>query len=382
MQFRRFGKTGISVSTLGFGAMRLPQHDDGTCDIEKSTPLIRRAIDLGINYIDTAYGYIKGTSEVAVGKGIKGYDRESLHLATKIPVGEEEKATAASWRSRLEESLKRFDTPYIDFILFHGLRWSAFTDWVSKPGMALDEAREAQSEGLVHHVCFSSHDTPDNIKKLVDTAEFEAMLVQYNFLDRNNEQVITHAAEKEMGVAVMGPLAGGRLAVPQGIALDEEGVMTLSIPRLALRFAWNNPNVAAALSGMNELDQIEENASEADRFAKLNDDELSEIERLIARNRKLSELYCTGCGYCVPCPNNVNIPENFRYMNWYRAWGLEKEAKEAYAKLGGENNWGPWIGKIEGLKAEACIECGECLPKCPQNIPIIEQLKEVANKFK
>ncbi len=382
MQYRQFGNTGIEVSVLGFGAMRLPEREDGTCDVEKSVPLLRRGIDLGINYIDTAHVYIKGTSECAVGEAIKGYERENIYLATKIPVGDEEKATAASWRSRLEESLKRFDTPYIDFILFHGLRWNAFTDWVSRPGMALAEARKAQGEGLVRHICFSSHDSPDNIIKLIDTDEFVVMLVQYNFLDRANEEAIAHAREKEMGVAVMGPLAGGRLAVPRGVALDEAGVMTVRIPRLALRFIWNNPSVSVALSGMNELEQIEENAAEADQFAKLNEDETAEIDRLIERNRKLSELYCTGCGYCMPCPNNVNIPENFRYMNWYRVWGLEKEAKEAYSKLGSDKSWGPWIGKIEGLKAEACIECGECIPKCPQNIPIIEQLEEVSNKFK
>jgi len=382
MQYRQFGNTGIEVSVLGFGAMRLPEREDGTCDVEKSVPLLRQGIDLGINYIDTAHVYIKGTSEVAVGEAIKGYDREKLFLATKIQVADEEKATAASWRSRLEESLERFDTPYIDFILFHGLRWDAFTDWVSKPGMALGEARKAQGEGLVRHICFSSHDSPGNIIKLIDTEEFVAMLVQYNFLDRANEEAIAHAKEKEMGVAVMGPLAGGRLAVPRGVALDEEGVMTVTIPRLALRFIWNNPNVAVTLSGMNEFAQIEENIAEADQFVRLKEDETAEIGRLIEKNRKLSELYCTGCGYCIPCPNDVNIPENFRYMNWHRVWGLEKEAKEAYSNLGTEKSWGPWIGKIEGLKAEACIECGECIPKCPQNIPIIEQLKEVASKFK
>ncbi len=144
MQYRQFGNTGTEASVLGFGAMRLPQQEDGTCDVEKSVPLLRRGFDQGINYIDTAHVYIKGTSEGAVGEAIKGYDREKLYLATKIKVEDEEEATAASWRSSLEKSLKRFDTPYIDFILFHGLKWSAFTDWLSEPGMALDEARKAQ----------------------------------------------------------------------------------------------------------------------------------------------------------------------------------------------------------------------------------------------
>ncbi|HUV06494.1 MAG TPA: aldo/keto reductase [Spirochaetia bacterium] len=378
MQYRDFGKTGRKVSILGFGAMRLPERKDGTCDIEQSVPILRRGIDLGINYIDSAHVYIKGTSEIAVGEAIKGHERENLSIATKIPVGEEQIATAESWRTRLEESLRRLDTPYIDFIFFHSLKWQAFRQWVSRPGMALQEARKAQDEGLVRHLCFSSHDTPENIINLINTREFAAMLVQYNFLERTNEKAIARASAAGMGVAVMGPLAGGRLAVPRGVALDEEEHLTLEIPRLALRFVWNNPGVAVALSGMSETAQVEANTQEADAFGELTEDEVAVVRRLMEKNRRLSELYCTGCGYCLPCPNQVNIPENFRYMNWYRVWGLEDKAKEAYAKLGGERNWSPWAGVIEGLKAEECVECGECIPKCPQNIPIIEQLKEVA----
>ena len=199
MKYKSLGKTGIRASVLGFGAMRLPSHEDGKVDLDKAVPLLRRGIDLGINYIDTAYVYINGTSEVAVGQAIKGYDRESLYLATKIPSNDAEQAEGGAWRAKLEECLGRFDTPYIDFILFHGLQWGSFVDHVSKPGMALEAARQAQSEGLVRHVCFSSHDTADNIVKLVDTGEFALMLVQYNFLDRHNEPAIAHAAREWHG---------------------------------------------------------------------------------------------------------------------------------------------------------------------------------------
>ena len=379
MQFRTLGKTGIQTSILGYGAMRLPSLEDGTCDIEKSVPLLRRGIDLGINYIDTAYVYIKGTSEVAVGQAIKGYDRDKLYLATKIPVDSTETAQPDAWRDKLEESLKRFDTPYIDYILFHGLRWDVFENFVSQPGMALCEARKAQAEGLVRHICFSSHDSAENIIKLIDTNEFESMLVQYNFLDRHNEPAIAHAAETGMGVVIMGPVAGGRLATPQGIVTDDEGVLEVKTPELALRFVWNNPNVTVAISGMNEFSQVEENAAAAARLEKLSAQELTEVDRLVEKNERLADLYCTGCGYCMPCPNDVNIPENFRYMNWHRVWGLEEEAKKAYANLSADGTWTPWAGRIEGLKADGCVQCGECEPKCPQNIPIVKQLQEVAD---
>jgi predicted aldo/keto reductase-like oxidoreductase len=301
-----------------------------------------------------------------------------LHLATKIPSNGEEDATGTVWRAKLEESLRRFDTPYIDFILFHSLTWEAFSQRVSKPDMALEAARQAQAEGLVRHICFSSHDTPQNIIQLVDTGAFAGMLVQYNFLARDNEPTIARAGERGMGVAVMGPVAGGRLATPQGILTDEEGALEVKTPELALRFVWNNPHVCVALSGMNEVKQVEENVTAALRAGEMSAEENTQIHALIDQNQKLADLYCTGCGYCMPCPNGVNIPENFRYMNWYRVWGMEQQARDAYAKLSEAGTWGPWAGRIEGLKADSCARCGECEEKCPQNIPIMDQLEQVS----
>lgn len=203
MQYRFFGNTGVRVSRLGFGAMRLPMLDEDSIDYDKSTPLLQRAIELGVNYLDTAWVYQKGSSELAVGKAIKDFDREELVLATKIPVGSEEGASPDVWRGKLEESLKRLDTPYIDMLLMHGLRWQGYQDWVSKPGMALDVARKAKEQGLIRHICFSSHDTEDNIIKIIDTGDFEAVLMQYNFLDRHNEPAIAHAAQNGLGVSTL-----------------------------------------------------------------------------------------------------------------------------------------------------------------------------------
>ena len=223
MQYRTFGRSGRKVSILGFGAMRIPTHEDRTADLEQAVPLLRRGLDLGINYIDTAHGYCEGTSEVAVGQAVKGYDRSQITITTKVPAGDAEKAGAVSWGERLEQSLKRLDT-HIDFVLFHGLRWEIFDQYVSRPGMALEVARKAQAEGLVKHIGFSSHDTTENVIKLIDTGEFEGMLVQYNYLDRHNEPAIARAHQAGMGVSIMGPVAGGRLAVPGGVMVDSEGI--------------------------------------------------------------------------------------------------------------------------------------------------------------
>ncbi|MEE4195399.1 MAG: aldo/keto reductase [Anaerolineae bacterium] len=376
MQYRTFGKTGYQISNLGFGAMRLPTLEDGTVDLEKGVPMLQRGIDLGINYIDTAYVYIKGTSEIAVGQAIKKYDRDKVYITTKIPSNKPEESDGEEWKRKLDESLKRFDTPYIDFILFHGLQWDSFNEHVSKPGHGLEVARKAQAEGLVKHVCFSSHDTPENIIKLIDTGEFEAVLLQYNYLDTHNAAAIERAHQAGLGVVVMGPIAGGRLVIPGEIKLGGEDALAVTTPELALRYVWSNPNINVALSGMNTMEMIEENVASAAKN-ELNSDENRMVQELVEKNKKLSDLYCTGCGYCMPCPNGVNIPENFRFMNWYKVWGMEEEAKKAYARFGEEGFWMPY-GKVDGLNAEACIQCGECEPKCPQNIPIIDQLEETA----
>jgi len=358
--------------------MRLPTREDGTAEMDTSVPLLRRGIDLGINLLDSAWGYLKGTSEVAVGAAIKGLARENLVLSTKIPVDDAAAGTPKVWRGRLEECLRRLDTPYIDLIFFHNLSWHQFENYASRPGLALDAARQAQAEGLVRHVCFSCHDTTDNVRRLIDTGEFAGVLLQYNYLDRHNEPAIEQAARQGLGVIIMGPVGGGRLDAPSGVTLDGGGSQQLRIPELALRFVWSNPHVVAALSGMSNREQLEENVASAHRAGEMRETEQGQIVRLVEANEKLAELYCTGCGYCMPCPNDVNIPENFRYMNWYRVWGLERQARQAYAKLGADGTWTEWAGMVKGLNAAACVQCGECEPKCPQNIPIIEQLAEVA----
>jgi predicted aldo/keto reductase-like oxidoreductase len=381
MQYKLFGKTGFQASILGFGVMRLPMTEEKKVDMDKSIPLIQRGIDLGITYFDTAYRYGDGESEVALGRAIKAYDRSKMFITTKIPVDSEETADAEDWRKKLTTCLERLDSPYIDALLFHGLRWNVFESFINRRGAALDAARKAKTEGLIRHIGFSSHDSVEGITRLIDTGEFEVMLVQYNYLDRHNEPVIERADQRCMGVSIMGPVAGGRLATPQGIVVDEDGQLEVKTPELALRFVWSNPHVHVANSGMSTIEQVEENVASASKISDFDDHEGALVQQLLEKNQKLADLYCTGCNYCMPCPNAINIPENFRYMNWYRVWGMENEAREAYAKLSAEGFWAPWTsgGKIVGLKASECTQCGECLPLCPQNIPIIDQLEEVAS---
>ena len=376
MQARDFGKTDKQVSILGFGVARLPESRRNRFDLERGVPILRRAFDLGVNYIDSAQAYGAGTSELAIGRAIQGYDRSKLFLTTKIPCHTEHLSRGAVWRKNLEVSLRRLDTPYIDFLFLHGIGWQAFADHISRPRRALDAARKAQVEGLIRHLCFSSHDTPENIVRLIDAGEFDGMLVQYNCVDRHNEAAIAHAAARGVGVAIMGPLGAGMLAgLGNGAALP--GAPNASAPELALQFVWSNPHVSVALSGMSSVEQVEHNTAAAERFTVMSLKERRRAERFFAARQKLSDQACTYCGQCLPCPKRVNIPENFRALNWHRVWGLEASARQAYARLNGRVRWEPW-GKVGGRKASACNRCGECEPRCPYGIPIMAQLEEVA----
>ena len=372
MQYRPFGKTGATVSALGYGAMRLPMTADGEhVDEEQAIAALRRAYELGVNYFDTAPYYCKRESEIVVGKAIKPF-RDKICLSTKNDV---EDASGPHWRERLELSLRKLDTGYVDFYHMWGISWKQYQERIDVKRGPLAAARRAQREGLIRHLSFSFHDSPDALIRLIDSGHFESMTVQYNLLDRANEPGIAHARERGLGVVIMGPVGGGRLAAfsPEINRLVPGGAR--STPELALRFVLSNPGVCVALSGMSSVQMVEENVATASRIDPLSDDERVRMGQALDEIRKLADLYCTGCGYCLPCPNGVNIPKNFEYMNYARLYGLKDFAREAYANLGKPGQW------VSGWPATACIECGECEPKCPQKIPIIEQLKEVAREL-
>lgn len=342
--------------------MRLPKDED------EAVQLMQRSFELGVNYLDTAVIY--GESERICGKALKGW-RDKVYVSTKNPLwGDEYKEEG--WWERFEGSLQRLDIDCIDFYqVIHGLSWDTYTGYLQERG-GMDLIRKAKEQGMINYVCISCHDTPENMIKLIDTGEFAGLTIQYNLLDRVNEEVIAYAHEKGVGIIIMGPVGGGRLAGP-GLKLKDTipgGVKTSA--ELALRFVISNPGVTSAISGMSEMSQLLENVEVCSREESLSADEKIAIEAALEENKKLMELYCTGCKYCMPCPNNVNIPANFRYMNNHKVWGLTENAKKGYDSLSNPENV-EW-----GNKASDCTECGDCEPKCPQNIKIMEQLKEVA----
>lgn len=371
MQYRKFGNTGIQISALGFGAMRLPEYEkDGQWFIkDEAIDMIRRAFDLGVNYIDTAYPYCHGNSEYVVGKALKGY-RDRVYVSTKIPVWSVKQQS--DYRRFLEEQLKKLDVDYIDFYHFHGINKYRWEETILKLNL-VDEAEKAKSEGLIKHISFSFHDNPDYLKVLVDTGVFESVLCQYNLLDRSNEEGMAYAASKGLGVVVMGPVGGGRLDAPSEAISGMAGGNVKSTPEVALRFVLGNTNVHCALSGMNSIQMVEENAKVASSDLTLYKEDWDKINAMINETQKLAELYCTGCNYCLPCPKGINIPNIFSLMNQHRVFGLTEMAKSRFKKI-----LDP--GSKEVSPAE-CSECGACEKKCPQRIKIREKLKETLKEL-
>lgn len=365
MIYRELGRTGLKVSRLGFGAMRLPMYGEGVnarVDRELAIPVIHRAFEAGINYIDTARGYCNEDSQKAVGEALDSW-RNRVVVSTKNPYfGTDEK----TWWKNLEDSLERLRVETIDIYNYHGISWRIFTEDI-EPRVS-SWMQSAYDQGLVRHICASFHDTNDSLIKIINTGCFESITLQYNMIDRRLEEGIAHAQEKGVGVVVMGPVSGGRLGEPSSVLSTMLNGKT-RVPEIALRFVLANQYVTIALSGMNTIRHVDENVAVANDSSMLSDKELTEMREHLVKLRNIADLYCTGCGYCIPCPQEVNIPRIFELYNQANVYDIWETSRETYSQIV-KVPWEP------GKPADACIECGACEPKCPQNIPIRHQLSE------
>ena len=372
MQYRKLGKLDAKVSTLGFGCMRLPvEEPGGKIKRNEAIRLIRKGIDNGINYVDTAWTYHSGESEVVLGLALKDGYREKVTLTTKCPIGRKE-FTPEQYDEHLDEQLGRLDVDYVDFYLFHALNKKSYEEKVLGLNL-IERAMKAKEEGKIKHIGFSFHDKPEVLKELIDTGYFELMLVQYNIVDQVNHEMINYAGEKGLAVATMGSVGGGRLA---GTNLPNEMKKWLTPGRknfadLALKFVLSNPNVSVALSGMGSEEMLDDNLSitARDDYDKPTEKEKDSIASIATRFKELCDNICTQCKYCQPCPNEVSISFIFEALQRYQIYGDHESAKRYYSLIG-KTPWAP------GKDATACEECGECLEKCPQNIEIIDQLKK------
>jgi len=380
MKYRRFGRLDWMVSALGFGAMRLPTvgGDKTRIDEPSAIKMIRYAIDHGVNYIDTAYPYHGGNSEIVVGKALEDGYREKVRIATKMPIWQVNSKDDLD--KIFNEQLRRLKVDYIDFYLIHALnreRWAKTQEL-----NVLDWAENLIDENKIGYLGFSFHDEFSVFKDIVDGYDWTFCQILYNFMDENfqaGKRGLMYAASKGLAVVIMEPLRGGMLALPPPPEVqsiwDETGVRRTPV-EWALLWVWNHPEVSVALSGMSSLEQVIENIRIADKSAPniLTEKELKAYIKVRERYQQLGFIGCTGCHYCVPCPRGVSIPEIFSLFNEFLKKHRDGEARRKVIQRYQEKI------KPEN-RAKRCVECGECEKKCPQSLPIRELLKRAAQIF-
>ncbi|MDR3170067.1 MAG: aldo/keto reductase [Treponema sp.] len=375
MQYRTYGKQlGFKVSALGMGCMRLPRHLNGTgegdVDTEKAIAMIRYAVDHGINYFDTAYGYHNKTSEAVLGEALEqDRYRDKVKIVTKQPFGV--MTTQAEIRRNLENTLKKLRTDHIDVYLIHNIQKP---DWEDiKKRKIIEEYEKFRAEGLIRGIAFSYHGLLPTFKEVLSFYPWDMCQIQQNFLDVEREataEAIHLAGQKGTALVIMEPLRGGSLATPPAAvkAIYDAYPVKRSAVEWGFRHLINYPEISTILSGVTTLEQLKEDIeifSKPDaRPGCLNDTEKAILSRVRSHYESLASIPCTGCEYCLPCPNGVNIPGAFSKYNDGVMFGNFDPAKRSYSFL-----------TMSNQDASLCAACGECEQKCPQHIDIIERLK-------
>lgn len=373
MEYTTFKKTGQQVSLLGMGTMRLPENSDGTVDEAAAIALIRKAIDSGVNYVDTAYMYHDGLSEVITGKALKDGYREKVLLADKMPIwmakNREDMATL------FETQLQRLDTTVIDMYLIHSL---SVYNWerCQKLGL-LEYLEDLKRLGRIHHIGFSFHDELPFFKELIDAYPWDFCQIQLNYMDKEYQaglEGLQYAESKGIPVIVMEPLKGGKLTdrIPPVIeAIWADAPTKRSPADWAFRWVADLPGILTILSGISAESQLDENLS---IFSNLTPPLLTEEER--QRIDKVSVLYnelipysCTACKYCMPCPQKIDIPS---FIELFNEWHVYEQNPKVMV------NFGWWFPKY---KPSLCTGCKVCEGLCPQHLPISKIMSEGSMVF-
>ena len=373
MNYRKFGKTGIEISALGFGTMRLPTTDNvplsANIDEAEAIRMIRHAIDSGVNYVDTAYPYHGRTSENLVGKALADGYREKTYLATKSPVVLIE--AEEDFDRILDEQLQKLCTDHIDFYLLHALdakKWETV-----KKFDLIGKMKKARDAGKIRYMGFSFHDELSLFKTIVDSCdEWDFCQIQLNYINTDYQaglEGLEYAASKGLGVVIMEPLLGGALAAPSDLLKNALGAEKSPV-EWALDFLWNRPEVSLLLSGMGEMQQVEDNLAYASRssvgmLSKEDVDMLTHAKEVYDSSILVP---CTRCSYCMPCPFGLNIPAIYQAYNASSQSTMER-AKALYAAAT------PEISAID------CRKCKRCENVCPQHIASSQLMPKIAELF-
>ena len=370
MKYRTMGKLGIQTSAFGLGCMRFngAASEDSVIDEEKAIRLIRQAIDGGVTYLDTAYVYLDKTSEIVLGKALRDGYRDRVNIATKMPA--EFVHNREEMEALLESELKKLQTDHIDFYLMHGInreKWEYFKS-IGAPEF-FDDMKKA---GKIRYKCFSFHGPYDEFEYILKDCDWDMVQIQYNFMDINNQagtKGLELAGSLGIPVVIMEGMLGGRLAkAPDNVQALYDAFRVKRTPvEWAFRWLCNHPEVSVVLSGCNEAEQIAENLRIFDTVEAgiMTAEELQLIDDVRAAYISRTKIGCTGCRYCMPCPNGVDIPGVFSVWNNFSLYQIDPKT-----------DWGMTTIRKNGSGADKCIACGACEAACPQHLSIIEGLQD------
>ena len=377
MQYRTDKKSGNKLSIIGFGCMRFPKNLTHI-DINQTEQLIVKAVQNGINYFDTAFVY--GGSEDALGPILaKNNLRNKIFLATKLPLAKCK--TYNDFESLFQTQLKRLHTDYIDYYLIHNLGDTSL--WKTLCELGIEKwIKEKKESGQIKNIGFSFHGIHNEFLNLLDVYDWDFCQIQYNYINTNYQAGMAglkKAADKGLPVIIMEPLLGGKLAngLPKkAVSVFKSANSSLTPAAWALRWLWNQKEVTVVLSGMSEISQIENNIETAKNAVPnmLTTSEEETYESVIKIIEATYKIPCTGCNYCMPCPQNVNIPACFSAYNVSYAVGMFSGLHLYVASTGSLN-------PQKKYAVSNCKECGACEQKCPQHIPITKSLKIVRKRM-
>ena len=372
MEKRKLGNIIDDISTLGFGLMRLPRKNNDTqeIDYELAAKMVDYAIKNGVNYFDTAWPYHDGLSENFVGDVLSKYPRASYNLASKCPIWAINKESDVL--DIFNKQLEKCGVEYFDFYLLHALNKNSF-EKVKKLGI-YDILMQKKKEGKIRYLGFSFHDRPTVLKHIVDTYNFDFGQIQLNYVDweeYQSEKQYQILRDKKLPIIVMEPVRGGVLATlnPPAVEILKKHDNTKSIASWAIRYVASLDGILTILSGMSNMEQVEDNIKTMNCFVPLNKVDLDIIEHAKKAYRNADTILCTNCRYCLPCPFDVNIPRNFSIYNNYRLRQDTKEFLDAYNELETDK------------KASNCKTCNTCVTKCPQSLEIPKLLGKISSSI-
>ena len=367
-------KNSRAPSLLGYGGMRFPvDKQTGQIDFERAAALIHRAMEAGVTYYDTAWPYHNGQSEGFLGQVLGEYPRDSYFLATKLPCWQIESLEQA--KQVFAAQLEHLKTDHIDFYLLHTLSARTWKKMVELG--VVDWCRQLREEGRIKQFGFSFHDSYQAFEEILTSCDWDFCQIQLNYMDTEHQAGLKgYALAEQLGVpvVVMEPVKGGLLAqLPDEVSAPLRHLRPeRSDAGWALSWVASLPNVKVVLSGMSDMEQLEDNLALFDRFVPLNREEEAAVGGVAAALRARVRSGCTGCKYCMPCPKGVDIPKVFRVWNTMGMYENKRLTGQAWKAMRPEQS------------PSSCVGCGLCMQKCPQHLSIPEDLAragEELNRF-